>query len=587
MKKIVDDFLKLLGVRDSRRLSFSHYAHRGNRHDHHWGPSNLEKRGRSTTFLDTPDGLETPEPISLGFTSPHSPQTASPRPLVDTLDLPLPDLDCFSDTWPSTDASHHGPSKDISATSPSSGESKEPQEHPEHPDQQHSQQTQLLSPGPETLDAEFRAELAEVVALLINQQRNASAQRSHVRELRTALRHKRDEEAELRAELMKTLLPLFTANGPGSFNPTENVALVEEYDLLQKATEEYLDLEYTYHQAEDQLGEQEYMLARSMERFIRFTQGEKDAVLQESLASGPVAREIIHDDASSYDSAPRNIPAGLRAYLSRVGDVQILQERLSDLDAHYASIMGKQEQRNVFHIPLDEESWEFLQTFEKEWTETFKDLNQAQWDAKDLEAICAEAGVLTDEYKNTLDYVYQFDIVYQISVMNNGENLFHDVEIPLKLPAEPAEQQDQLVFFEGLPAELDASLSGEFKAPKMDKATFVNRWVWHQLSISRIEIRRLEAWYSIYGVWEEGYDYGTIGELAQTEWFKDKRATSAKSISEVDALSNDAPEVLDPASRLLGQHRTTTESKGSLQPFFEREIRRNTAHLSLSHGSLG
>jgi hypothetical protein len=28
MKKIVDDFLKLLGLRDSRRLSFSTYSHR-------------------------------------------------------------------------------------------------------------------------------------------------------------------------------------------------------------------------------------------------------------------------------------------------------------------------------------------------------------------------------------------------------------------------------------------------------------------------------------------------------------------------------------------------------------------------------
>lgn len=549
----------------------------GKRHDHHWGPSNLEKRGRSTTFLDSPDGLETPEPISLGFNSPPSRQTASPRPQVDPLDLPLPDLDCFSETWPSTDASHHGPSKDISAVSPSSGKSKEPQEHPEHPDQQHSPQMQLLSPGPDAIDAEFRAELAEAVALLINQQRNASAQRAHVRELRTALRHKRDEEAELRADLMKTLFPLFTANVPSSFNPTDNVALVEEYDLLQAATVEYLELEQTYQQAEDQLGEQEYMLARSMERFVRFTQGTHDAAGQDSPAARPVAHEIIHDDASSYDSAPRDIPAGLRAYLSRVGDVQILQERLADLDAHYASIMGKQEQRNVFHIPLDEESWEFLQTFDEEWTETFADLTQAQWDAQDLEAICVETGVLTDEYKNSLDYVYQFDFVYQVSVINNGENIFRDVEIPLKLRAEPAEPQDQVVFFEGVPAELDASLSGEFKAPKMDKATFINRWVWHQLRISTIEIRRLEAWYAVHGIWDEGYDYGTIGEIAQAEWFKDKRATSASSISEVDALSNDSPEIMDPA----------TESKGSLRPFFEKEIRRNAAGLSLSHGSLG
>ncbi|KAL4897976.1 hypothetical protein BDV59DRAFT_168998 [Aspergillus ambiguus] len=578
--KIPDNFLKFFGLRDSRRLSHtpSQYQ-REKRYDDHIGPPNPEKTGThqgSKVFLHIGgDNKDINSGFNLLASSAEGPAFVYP-PRSHTLSSQ--DLEEPTPDFPSTETSGNGPSKDISATSPSPGESKEPQE-PSH---------QLLEQVPSSrggIDPAVLGGLADPVAILINQQKDASSQRSHVRELRMALRDKRDEEAQLRAVFMKRLGPLFTSNGQANFKSTGHDSLSEQYNLLQRATAEYLELENTYHQAEDALREQEYMLTRSMERFLHFSQGEKSPTSQDNGSHREMVHSYIDDDASSLDSTPQDIPAGLREYLFRVGDVRIFQERLADLDAQYTSIIRKQEQRHRLHMPLDQESWEFLQTYEEEWRDIWADLSQAQLDAKDLECMCAEQGLLTGEHKNTLDYVYQFDVMNQISEIHDGGTVDHDVNSPLKLPALPEETDGQVHFFEALPADIDcnACVSGELEAPKMDKAAFVNRWIWHQLQISTIEIHRLEACYALHGVFLDNYDaYLAVGELAKAEWFRDKQPTSAKSISELDVISNDTPQVFGSDIKVLGRHRAAMESMRSLQPFLGRQDGINTVSL---HGS--
>ncbi|XHG03740.1 hypothetical protein AWENTII_007032 [Aspergillus wentii] len=360
--------------------------------------------------------------------------------------------------------------------------------------------------------------LKETIDILVEQNDDIAAARSRVQELRLILRYKRDEEGQLRAALMKRLRMLFLQDGAQNIKP-----LLQEFEHLELAAETSLGLERNFQEAEDDLVQQEYALLKSMRRLSDIlNRGSSHPVLKENLEmeNGDL------DDTSSIDSMEQNLPPSVVEYLSRVGDVRLLQEQLSGLDSSWLAISDKKTQRQHLGISMDDESQEFLRTYSEKRNQMRKEMNDVLLDVGRLRAICEEQGVLTDEYTGGVDIIHELSL----------DCLVREAEDPLKTSA----LEDRSPFFEP-----------ETSAP-FSRTAFINKWILHQLRHSAIEIRRLKSLPELQMLWEEGCDEMSISRLALTVWYTDDTAIlSPRTSSQLEYYTEDQ-DILDPLIELDG-----------------------------------
>ncbi|KAI9043869.1 uncharacterized protein KD926_002760 [Aspergillus affinis] len=393
---------------------------------------------------------------------------------------------------PSSDAYHPGHSKDVSTDPPFPEVSKRPQ----------TQSDGIFSPFTgdlnEALDSVHLAKLVLANQHLVEEQQTVSAKRSQVRELRQALKYKREEESNLRTALMRKLNALFAQQDLSTTQP-----LVRDYEALQLTTEAYVQLEYSYHDAEDQLEQQEYRLGMSMKRFASLScKGPLRTSLDLTKHTLEDDSPDDSDDASSMATAAQDHPQGIVDYLSRVGDVRLLQEHLMNLDSQWLAIMDKHKQRNPLHLALDDESLEFLRTYDEERRNMWYELNHAQLDVNQLRSICEENGLLTDDRTRNLDFLYPLD-------SEDSTRLSDD---PLKLSVD----EGSSFFFEPQ------------ATTQLQPTGFINKWLLHQLRNSSVEIHRLKSRPELQPLWDRGFDDTTISRWALREWFSDDAGLSSR-----------------------------------------------------------
>lgn len=145
--------------------------------------------------------------------------------------------------------------------------------------------------------------------------------------MRQKLKYKREEEGALRAKVTKRLNALSAQKG-------DIAPLSSELEQLQLATDAYLDLERNYNQTEDELEEQEYALFKTLNKLSNFLQQNSTKVSLEA----PKINDYSSDSTSSTASGGQEIPPTVAEYLSRVRDMHILQERLSELESEWLTI---------------------------------------------------------------------------------------------------------------------------------------------------------------------------------------------------------------------------------------------------------
>ncbi|RHZ72802.1 hypothetical protein CDV55_108538 [Aspergillus turcosus] len=337
---------------------------------------------------------------------------------------------------------------------------------------------------------------------LIEQLEDVSARRVRAREMRVGLRYKREDEGKHRAALMKRLNSLVAQI---SSLLTQDHQLADLVEKLQSATESYLDLEQTYHRVEDELNQEEYLLDQSMERFAKSLRESPPGL---SMVSPQTARSASDLDARSSRGEPLAYPPVVVDYLSRVGDARILQERLADLDSQWYNVVDKQRLRSSLNISLDEESLQFLRSYDASRAQIRKEINETMLDVVRLRAICDERGVLPEEYAGDLDFLYGMGL----------EDVASQIGDPLKTSA----LDDSSPFYEPGSA-------------KVSSAMFINKWLLHQLRHSSVEISRLKAAPELQQLSDEGWDDANISRLALTVWFSDDTVrNSPQPLSQAD-----------------------------------------------------
>ncbi|KAL2820890.1 hypothetical protein BDW59DRAFT_174349 [Aspergillus cavernicola] len=386
-------------------------------------------------------------------------------------------------------------------------------------------------------------ELLDLNGKLIEQQKDVSAKRLQIRELRTALRYKREEESELRAKWTKHLNSFF-ANL--NHHDTE---LLHGFEHLQLVTEQYLTMENSYHLEEDQLEEQEFMLDLSMEHFAALS------------GKGPMPNNQTHAGPWNQHVVPKSRPELPRCvinYLSRIGDERMFQENLSELESEWVVTMEKRDQRRQLRIPLDEDSEDFLRTFDEERLQIWNDLNNAQRDVNELRIICLEQG-----YSN-----FDYEDLSSLNPYQYGEKSLWEPDMnPLKLP--PQEQfqfstemnptgQDNGLFPdldwdtpEMSPVQRLQFFHSLEQNKSMSSAEFINKWMLHQLRISSMGIWHLERFPAWQPLREQGWQDHDITQHVLNGWFSDETALAPSSNTSYLYLDETAAaHVNEPAERL-------------------------------------
>ncbi|KAL3486137.1 hypothetical protein BJX62DRAFT_215936 [Aspergillus germanicus] len=348
---------------------------------------------------------------------------------------------------------------------------------------------------------------------LIEQQKDVSARRLQVRESRTALRHKRDEVSELRSEWMEQLNAFFAR--------LDHVdeELLRGFEHLQGVTEEHMHMESSYHQEEDQLEAEEYMLTLSMESF---------AALSGSGSSPITPNRPRPLTQRAGPSKRRELPRCIISYLKRIADERMLQESLSELESEWFITLERQDEK--YHS-LEAEDSEFLRTFEKQRSEIWKDLTNAQLDVNSLRLVCIEQGHTDFDYEDISSLnLFQYD----------GEHILEPDRDPLKLGLE-----EEFLYVSGneapdpdfdIPLDLDLETlevppsEHVHFVPNPDhnkshkSAEFVNKWMLHQLRISSMGIWHLQH----LPVWgplrRKGWQDHDISRYVLDRWYFDDAA---------------------------------------------------------------
>ncbi|KAI9370681.1 hypothetical protein BJX61DRAFT_75363 [Aspergillus egyptiacus] len=373
-------------------------------------------------------------------------------------------------------------------------------------------------------DQGFRSIRETELLSLYDKFKDVLAKRVQVRQSRMALRFKREDELELRAKFMKHLNTFFA-----NLDHPAAESIMKEYELLQAATEEYLRMENSYRQEEDQLEEQEYILSLSMDPLA-------NAPGIAPVPYVPTPPELWDQYLGQEPS--RAIPSCVMSYLSRIGDERMLQERLSELESEWFITIERRDQRRNLHIPLDEDSEEFLRTFDEERGSIWKELNNAQLDVNTLRGICIDFGYSNFDYEdlsslNMHQFVeedtweperdllklppqHEFHFSPETHEPGPGDGTVHDLDrdTPRKLPMRHFEYLQRL------------EQTNSISSPE-----YINTWMLHQLRISSMGIWQLQRFIVWQPLREQGWQDHDISQHVLDGWYADETALAHSSPS--------------------------------------------------------
>jgi hypothetical protein len=349
-----------------------------------------------------------------------------------------------------------------------------------------------LAPMLKDLHIDERDYLHVAISKVIKKQNEVSAKRAQARQFRMALRNKRDEEGDLRADLLKSL------NVATALGFSENAhSILNIAEQFRNSSDSYLGLEYDYHQLEDRLEQDDVVLEKMEQRLLSFLD-----------RFGPQRGWKVHDEGEfqslgedddsslTSNSEYNKYPPLLFQYLSRVGDARILHERLLDLECELSEISDNKETLSRLGIALDEDSHVFLSSYGEKRSVLQRELNDIQQDVGRLKAECEANGLLSSR-----------------SLQDSRTARFYETlqeGLPKKNdPLWASELDDTCPFFE------------QDMSQRLSRPRFIDKWILHQLRHSSIEIFRLKSILQLVKLWNINWDETSISRWVLKLWFKD------------------------------------------------------------------
>ncbi|KAJ5679268.1 hypothetical protein N7462_007512 [Penicillium macrosclerotiorum] len=343
------------------------------------------------------------------------------------------------------------------------------------------------------------AKLARLVDDVLHLQEEVSTQRFQARDLRQALRQKREEEDDLRLSLRNqlNLISLETA-------PAELISINTAIENLQVITASYQILEDDYHQIENELAHRESILDERIRKLTELLCKHATTTATTTTTTQQPNINGSGSDSLSIFSFPYNtnhISQAIAEYLSLVGEVRLMREQLSELKTQYLALLDQRDRSERIGITLDSEALVFLECYEEAKAKAKADLDvaihrlQSHPEHKNHD----ESVSLNDDWKR----------VKEAFLPEQPDNA--NPPDPLRL----TEFEDLSPFFEPV------------SATSLNKTAFINRWLLHQLRHSGFEIMRFKSSPAVMNLTDQGVDGNTISRIALNMWYHDDPRTVA------------------------------------------------------------
>jgi hypothetical protein len=220
--------------------------------------------------------------------------------------------------------------------------------------------------------------------------------RSRIQVLRRELRLKQEARSSVDDRLLKYygLVISLKANNANRPDPRRQEALSTLLEDYQRARDEYGPSEDDCNILEDQLDQDEFELTKREERFYSH---DLEVGIEELPLSSPVDLALLVPSIWSDEVTLGEYHPLVKTYLSSMGDLDILQERLADHRNEKYSLELEKGTRKPLGLTLSADDEEWLDHYEAMENELLQEIKTAEEEADRIKKQCLEAGLVDED----------------------------------------------------------------------------------------------------------------------------------------------------------------------------------------------
>ncbi|KUJ07132.1 uncharacterized protein LY89DRAFT_691933 [Mollisia scopiformis] len=346
--------------------------------------------------------------------------------------------------------------------------------------------------------------------------------RSQVHQMRASLREKQHAKAAA-DDILFRRISYMTARGlnltdSGDSSPLSGQkSLTQLMDDCQQARNEYGPLEDDCTILEDRLSQQEFKLTRLEEQiYARNNEPQQNPNSPQSPYQDDepsLSPSICSDDDNLEASGYHPL---VNEYLSKLGDLDLMQERLDEFRDEKAALEGEKQSRQRFGLVLDAIDQEWLDDAEAEYSEIIGKIRALEKDLERLKQICLSKNLI-DEGGDPTDFQSQEGSYFEKEEdLSSSDHVSEYVKYPLLLPHPGKKHQDTQIY------EPQPDLASE------TAMTRINEWLLDKLRISPLDVSLLASTFeSLYGTMSRDWQF-----LVLNAWYEDDTARMMSDLDE-------------------------------------------------------
>lgn len=385
--------------------------------------------------------------------------------------------------------------------------------------------------------------------------------RSQIQQMRASLREKQDVKAAADDRLFRRITYM-TAQGlsltdPSSRLSSEQKSLAQLMHDCQEARNEYGPLEDDCTKLEDRVSQQEFKLARLEDRFFeQLNSGQQTARL--SQTSLPDDESVSASEASDGDEfeASEFHPL-VTEYLSKLGDLDLMKERLDEFRDERAALEAEKLSRQRFKRALDPDDQNWLNEAEAEYHEITSTIHSLEHESENLKQICLSMNLVDEDGEPTTFQHQEASSFAGEKDMGSQDRESEYVKYPLLLPYPPRKKRENNSRYERSP-DIESDTT----------TTRINEWILDKLRISPLDVNLLARTFeSIYGRTPKDWQIHVL-----KVWYKDDTTLSK--------ATNNHERPMSPASHNSSMNTRHPEASHSSE--VSQEHMRGSVHVLLA-----
>lgn len=314
--------------------------------------------------------------------------------------------------------------------------------------------------------------------------------RSQIQQMRASLREKQDIKAAADDKLFRRITYM-TAQGlsltdTNTSQFTGQKSLAQLMHDCQEARNEYGPLEDDCTKLEDRVSMQEFKLARLEDRFFDQSKASQQSARYPQISLHKEEEQSVSgSEASSEDDfeAPEYHPL-VAEYLSKMGDLDLLHERLDEFRDEKAALEAGKVSRERFGRILDPDDQNWLDNADAEYQEITSKILSVEKETERLKRRCLSMNLIDEDGDPTTFQYQEASHFAREKDMNPQDRISEYVKYPLLLPHPPRKKHEENLRYESRP---------DMESDKDTAMTRINEWMLDKLQISPLDVNLLAS----------------------------------------------------------------------------------------------